>query len=133
MDCLCPYERLVMVILMVCDACNVYLRGYHIRRRKEKKYKKNFAECHEQDTRQKCIFWAPGRRVCRVSGTLHSANREALPSAWASALGKQAVFAECLVVTTLGKVTVTVILPCHLFFFCRGPSRHSAKCLPSAG
>jgi len=96
------------------------LRGYHIGSRKKKTEKKHFAECHEQDTRQKCIFWAPGCRVCRVSGTLHSANREALSSVWASALGKQAVFAECLTVTTLGKVTVTVILSCHLLFFAEG-------------
>ena len=45
---------------------------------------------------------------------------QGLPSVWDPALGKQAVFAECLVVTTLGKVTVTVILPCHLLFFAEG-------------
>jgi hypothetical protein len=47
-------------------------------------------------------------------------------------LKKYDVFAECLAILALGKLSVTVLSPSMSLFFCRGSTGHSAKALPSA-
>jgi len=49
-----------------------------------------------------------------------AARKHGLPSAGGQTLGKPPIFAECLAVTTLGKVSFTVTLPLHLLYFAEG-------------